>query len=168
MVTKCGELITFGCNRFGQCNLLNGEKNLSESADQRTCVYRRWKPNHYGRVTDVACGRRHTVMVDSLNRVWTLGENKHGQLGRTTKGKKDPTPAAVNMEGKITEDDTVTVFCGWSHTVLHVIGPKGNRVFGFGRNDKGKKNTEIKPNTTGRYARFCILFANSEFPPSEM
>jgi alpha-tubulin suppressor-like RCC1 family protein len=138
VVTKSGELITFGCNRFGQCNLSSEEGKFAKSSEQSSCTYRRWKPNHADRVTDVACGRRHTIAVDSLNRIWTFGENKHGQLGRITKGKKDPKPSVVNMEGEIGEDDTVTVYCGWSHTVIHVKGREGNRFFGFGRNDKGE------------------------------
>jgi alpha-tubulin suppressor-like RCC1 family protein len=138
VVTKSGELITFGCNRFGQCNLPSEEEILSESSEQPTRTFRRWKPDHADRVIDVACGRRHTIAVDSLNRIWTFGENKHGQLGRTTKGKKDHKPSVVNMEGKIGEDDTVAVYCGWSHTVIHVQGREGSKFFGFGRNDKGE------------------------------
>ena len=133
VVTKAGELITFGCNRFGQSNL-----NIPESSEQPLCAYGRWKPNGADRVVGVACGRRHTIAVDSLNRIWTFGENKHGQLGRIIPWKKDPTPSVVDMEGKIEEDDTVAVFCGWSHTVIHVKGRQGNRLFGFGRNDKGE------------------------------
>ena len=140
VTTKCGELITFGCNRFGQSNLQNGDDNLPESLDHSKCKYRRWKPDDAGQVIDVACGRRHTVAVDSLNRIWTFGENKHGQLGRKTREKKDCTPSVVHMEGTIGEDDIVNVYCGWSHTIIHVKGQKGNKFFGFGRNDKGENS----------------------------
>ena len=133
VITESGELITFGCNRFGQSNL-----NTQESSDESLYEYGRWKPDDADRVVGVACGRRHTIVVDSLNRIWTFGENKHGQLGRTTQGKKDPTPSIVDMKGMIAEDDTVAVYCGWSHTVIHVEGSQGSRFFGFGRNDKGK------------------------------
>merc|ERR1712194_234757 len=77
-----------------------------------------------------------------MGRIWTFGENKYGQLGRITNGKKVSTPSVVNMNGKIEEDDTVAVYCGWSHTVIHVIGREGNKLFGFGRNDKGQLGTE--------------------------
>ncbi len=132
-VTKRGELITFGCNRFGQSNL-----NASESMDGPISTYGRWKPDDAERIVGVACGRRHTVAVDSLNRIWTFGENRHGQLGRKIQGKKDPTPTALDMEGRIEEGDNVAVHCGWSHTIIHAKGQKGNRFFGFGRNDKGE------------------------------
>lgn len=133
VITESGELITFGCNRFGQSNL-----NTQESSDESLYEYGRWKPDDADRVVGVACGRRHTIVVDSLNRIWTFGENKHGQLGRTTQGKKDPTPSIVDMKGMIVEDDIVSVYCGWSHTVIYVEGTQGSRFFGFGRNDKGK------------------------------
>jgi len=163
VINESGELITFGCNRFGQCNFSNGEKIVAETSDQPGCIYHRWKPNQNDRVVDVACGRRHTVAVDSQNRLWTWGENKYGQLGRVTKGKKDHTPSVVDMKGEIRKDDTVSVFCGWSHTVIHVVGPKGNKVIGFGRNDKGQLGigsdlqvdvpTEIFPDKEIRYVR---------------
>jgi len=135
-VTKGGELITFGCNRFGQSNLKD-----SESTDQLTSTHGRWKPDDGERIVGGACGRRHTIAVDSLNRIWTFGENKHGQLGRKIQGKKDPIPTVLDMEGKIEEDDNVAVYCGWSHTIIHAKGRKGNRFFGFGRNDKGQLGT---------------------------
>ena len=135
-VTKGGELITFGCDRFGQSNL-----RIPESAEQPMYAHGRWKPDDADRVVGVACGRRHTIAVDSLNRIWTFGENKHGQLGRIIEGKKDPIPAVVDTKGKIEEGDTVAVYCGWSHTIIHVNGQKGNRSFGFGRNDKGQLGT---------------------------
>ena len=140
VVTKCGELITFGCNRFGQSNLQDENDSLPEAPGHSTCKYRRWKPIDADRVVDVACGRRHTVAVDSLNRIWTFGENKYGQLGRETREKKNCNPSVVNMEGKIGKDDTVSVYCGWSHSIIHVKGPEGNTFFGFGRNDKGENS----------------------------
>jgi len=143
VITKRGQLITFGCDRFGQSNPSKEEMEFQGSSDQpKSCAHSRWKPIDADRVVDVACGRRHTVVVDSLNRIWTFGENKHGQLGRRTKAKKDPTPSIVNMEGKIRKHDIVTVCSGWSHTILHAVGPDGNRLYGFGRNDKGQLGNE--------------------------
>jgi len=135
---KDGELITFGCDRFGQSNLPKEEESTT------TTTYRRWKPND-ARIVGVALGRRHTVVIDSLNRIWTFGENKYGQLGRTSKEKKkDPIPSIVDMKGKIGEDDTVVaVYCGWSHSIIHIEGQEkgSDRFFGFGRNDKGQLGT---------------------------
>jgi len=140
VVTKRGDLITFGCDRFGQSNLpkRDGMDNTHGCNDKED--HCRWKPVDADRIVDVSCGRRHTVAVDSLNRIWTFGENKHGQLGRKTQQKKGCGPSLVNTEGKIEKDDTVRVYCGWSHTIIHVRGASNgrNKFFGFGRNDKGQ------------------------------
>eukprot|EP00537_Pseudo-nitzschia_pungens_P012604 CAMPEP_0172387762 /NCGR_PEP_ID=MMETSP1061-20121228/5011_1 /TAXON_ID=37318 /ORGANISM="Pseudo-nitzschia pungens, Strain cf. pungens" /LENGTH=677 /DNA_ID=CAMNT_0013117491 /DNA_START=132 /DNA_END=2165 /DNA_ORIENTATION=+ len=138
VVTKDGELITFGCDRFGQSNLVEHEANTQESGDDTRHAYRRWRPTDADRIIDVSCGRRHTVAVDSLNRIWTFGENKYGQLGRKTEKKKGCKPSLVDMDGKIRKDDIVRVDCGWSHTIIHVKSKEGNKLFGWGRNDKGQ------------------------------
>ena len=143
VITEGGELITWGCDRFGQSNLSNEEQSNSKFPAKQSYAYRRWKPNDDNRIVDVACGRRHTIAVDSLNRIWTWGENKHGQLGRTTKGKKDSIPSIVDMNGEIKDNDNVAVYCGWSHTIIHVMSEGGNRIFGFGRNDKGEKSDTV-------------------------
>jgi len=138
VITTRGELITFGCNRFGQSNFFKGDGNYLDTPESLTYKFRRWKPTDADRMVDVACGRRHTVVVDSLNRIWTFGENKYGQLGRKTKERKGCTPSVVSMEGIIERDDIVSVYCGWSHTIIQVKNTGGNRFFGFGRNDKGQ------------------------------
>ena len=159
VITNTGYLITFGCDRFGQTNLpavpTDNDDDINNSTGARIALttYRKWKPDATDRIVDVACGRRHTVAVDSFNQVWTFGENKYGQLGRTssttsTKGRKekvmDPTPVIVDMDGKIGKEDIVHVYCGWSHTIIHVVKnvekeEESSIIFGFGRNDKGKE-----------------------------
>ena len=56
----------------------------------------------------------------------------------------DPTPVIVDMDGKIGKEDIVHVYCGWSHTIIHVVKnvqkeEESSIIFGFGRNDKGKE-----------------------------
>jgi len=135
VITKCGTLITFGCDRFGQSNL----SELSSSSSN----YRRWKPTDATRVVDVACGRRHTVVVDSLNRIWTFGENKYGQLGRPFEGKKDPVPTEVDSsEVEMPDGSNIRLDCGWSHNIVQVtLKDSGIAIYGWGRNDKGQLGT---------------------------
>ena len=47
------------------------------------------------------------------------------------------------MNGEIKDNDNVAVYCGWSHTIIHVMSEGGNRIFGFGRNDKGEKSDTV-------------------------
>jgi alpha-tubulin suppressor-like RCC1 family protein/cation transport regulator ChaC len=134
-ITHEGELVTFGCGRFGQ--------SLSSVKDDGNVWVGRWKPDDGVPLVDVACGRRHTVVVDKIGRVWTFGENKYGQLGRAIEGKKDPVPAlADSSEFDFPEGSDVRVDCGWSHALVHVLSGDGAlQVYGWGRNDKGQLGT---------------------------
>jgi alpha-tubulin suppressor-like RCC1 family protein len=138
-ITTAGELITFGCGRFGQCI-----SNCNETSD---VVTGRWRPEDGSRLVRVACGRRHTVALDDLGRVWTFGENKYGQLGRSIDhGKFDGMPHLV--EGALGKNGSACfdIDCGWSHTVACVRRHDDSsdsviQIFGWGRNDKGQLGT---------------------------
>jgi alpha-tubulin suppressor-like RCC1 family protein len=128
VITQEGELVTFGCGRFGQSIVGNNG---------------RWKPKDNVKLVDVACGRRHTVAIDALGRVWSFGENKYGQLGRYIDGnKKDPIPTL--LEGFGPSCRALCVYSGWSHTVLKVECDDTTQYYGWGRNDKGQLGTGTK------------------------
>jgi alpha-tubulin suppressor-like RCC1 family protein/cation transport regulator ChaC len=135
VINSQGELITFGCGRFGQ--------SLSNNTDDKKEVWiGRWIPEDGSRLVDVACGRRHTVVVDNKGRVYSLGENKYGQLGRPIEEKIDPVPSLVQGLESISASSRIKVVSGWSHTVLTVESEDGStRAFGWGRNDKGQLGT---------------------------
>jgi len=130
-ITKSGELVTFGCGRFGQ------SVSASSNADSS---FGRFKPDDGSRLVRVACGRRHTVTLDDQGRIWTFGDNKYGQLGRTTcEGQRNPTPALIQGAWMKKESKCIAVECGWSHSIATVENPDGSTaVFGWGRNDKGQ------------------------------
>lgn len=133
VVTATGELLTLGCGRFGQ--------SLKSDSSQ-TVQVARWRPDDGTKIVRVGCGRRHTVALDAQGRVWTLGENKHGQLGRSLKeGFVDGTPRVV--DGLEEGWKCLDIKCGWSHCVVLARNPKGaTAVFGWGRNDKGQLGTD--------------------------
>jgi hypothetical protein len=117
-VTKDGQLITFGCRKFGQC--LEGSS---------------WTPSD-SKVIQVACGRRHTVVLDAKGRVWTFGDNQYGQLGRQSVDRSDPTPRLVDIDSTWAVQ---AIHCGWSHTVVLAQNADNQTiVWGWGRNDKGQ------------------------------
>jgi alpha-tubulin suppressor-like RCC1 family protein/cation transport regulator ChaC len=128
-VSEDGELITWGCGRFGQCLPV-----------VRHRLYGHWKPDDGSRVLGVACGRRHTVTFDDRGRVWSFGENKYGQLGRDLKGEKySRVPSLVDGDWGLDSLSVTGVHCGWSHTILQLENGKGElTLFGWGRNDKGQ------------------------------
>jgi alpha-tubulin suppressor-like RCC1 family protein/cation transport regulator ChaC len=152
VINSQGELITFGCGRFGQ--------SLSDNTDYKKEVWiGRWKPQDGSRLVDVACGRRHTIVVDDKGRVYSFGENKYGQLGRPIEEKLDPVPSLVQGLESISASSRLQVVSGWSHTVLIVESENGTtRAFGWGRNDKGQLGT----GTTDSVPASLELFADKK------
>lgn len=135
-ITDQGEVVAFGCGRFGQC--------LSDGDNDEVWTGR-WRPEDGSRLVRVACGRRHTMVLDEHGCVWTFGENKYGQLGRDISDRKfDGTPQLV--EGALGEkgSNCFDLDCGWSHTVVHTT----DGVYGCGRNDKGQLGTGRRENLT--------------------
>ena len=118
-ITDDGELVTFGCSRFGQV--------LSAP----------WKPSDKSRLVQVASGRRHTLVLDEHGRVWAMGENKHGQLGRLM---TEISSSPQLVEGFLGEKGSgcFQIDCGWSHCVAAVKTDEGTDLIGWGRNDKGQ------------------------------
>jgi alpha-tubulin suppressor-like RCC1 family protein len=109
--------------------------------------YLSWKPFDDVRLVHVACGRKHTVVIDHKNRIWTRGDNKYGQLGRRTSGNSDPLfqlAELFNDDNDISCRSKITgVCCGWSHSVITVedIDSREKVYYGCGRNDFGQLGT---------------------------
>ncbi len=141
-ITEHGELVTFGCGKFGQS--LKGTEN---------CEIGSWKPPDDSRLIKVSCGRRHTICLDEFGRVWSMGDNKYGQLGRNIENERDPSMALV--EGILGERGCgcIGIDCGWSHSIAILKADDGRTdysLYGWGRNDKsqlafdGEKDPSIK------------------------
>ncbi|KAL7543470.1 hypothetical protein ACHAWF_007398 [Thalassiosira exigua] len=130
-VTRRGELITWGCGRFGQC-LCNTN---SESSVER------WSPPDGSKLKQVACGRRHTVALDDLGRIWTLGDNKYGQLGWSSDSSVSRMGPKL-VDGPLGQigSGCFTICSGWSHVLALTRDKHSEQVIlhGWGRNDKGQ------------------------------
>jgi len=136
-ITDKGELITFGCGRFGQC--------LTPTKPEKTTIGR-WQPNDGSKLVKVACGRRHTVVLDEHGRIWTLGDNKYGQLGRliddSSKNSKDREPQLVDGPLGQVNSGCIAVYSGWSHILALTHDTEDSNdgcvdtLHGWGRNDK--------------------------------
>lgn len=130
-----GELITFGCRRFGQC--------LHHGEDRSKITVGRWRPEDGSRLVKVAAGHRHTVVLDEHGRVYAMGNNKYGQLGRKEASKKGAAQIVPYLvDGPLGEEGSgcVDIGCGWSHNIALVKdeASSSTRLFGWGRNDKGQ------------------------------
>lgn len=127
-VTTEGALVTFGCQRSGALSPV------------RSDPIGRWNPCDGSKILGAACGRKHSIAFDDQGRVWTWGDNGHGQLGRDVReGKRDSNPQLVELPCLC---QVVHVSCGWSHNVVLAKCSNGSTiVFGWGRNDKGELGT---------------------------
>ena len=133
-ISEEGELFTFGWSRNGQCEKEVGEKNSA-----RTPVVCRWRPSDGSRLQQVVCGQQHTVVLDEYGRIWTMGCNKHGQLGRKESfGLKNVEPGLVDGFLGRKGSGCIMIDCGWSHNVATVANKESSslvNVYGWGRND---------------------------------
>jgi alpha-tubulin suppressor-like RCC1 family protein len=129
-VSENGELITFGCTKFGQC--------LSENSN-------RWRPDDGSRLVKVSCGSKHTIVLDEYGRIWTFGENTHGQLGRTTPDSKISVVPELVDHPLLSEKGSgcFHIDCGWSHNMVLVKCNSTSKTqsYGWGRNDRGQLGT---------------------------
>ena len=130
-ITKQGELITWGCSRFGQCL----------PASDAASTIGRWSPSDGSRLVHVACGRRHTILLDEHGRVWTMGDNKYGQLGQGSANNQQHSEPQL-VEGPLGQIDSgcFAICSGWSHILALTKNTHSGVVelYGWGRNDKGQ------------------------------
>ena len=121
-VTALRELVYLGKSRHGP---INGSDSIQ-----------RWKCD-VPLSNLVTCGRQHTVVVDEKQRLWTFGDNKYHQLGRSSSERV----GLVDWDaGDISQ--VVEIHSGWSHTVVLARTKDDTTVcYGWGRNDKGQLGT---------------------------
>ncbi|XP_041794818.1 probable E3 ubiquitin-protein ligase HERC4 isoform X2 [Chelmon rostratus] len=73
ILTKTGEVFTFGSGQYGQL----GHNSFSDELRPRL-VAELWG----AKVTKIACGRHHTLVMTDSMRVYSFGCGEQGQLGR--------------------------------------------------------------------------------------
>ena len=79
------DVITWGSNQHGQCG--HGDKAETDWVKPRSI-----KMLHEALVTQVVCGRHHTLCVTATSQVYAWGRNSSGQLGvGDTADRRSPT-----------------------------------------------------------------------------
>ena len=83
-------------------------------------------------IVNVACGQMHSVFLDIHGRVFTMGLNKHGQLGMEppTKCLKSSIPSLIELPAPVDK-----ISCGWHHTLVLT---RDGELWGWGRSDHGQ------------------------------
>ena len=135
-ITVSGTLITFGCTRFNQ-SISFYEESMSGDGVKYPLIGR-WMPGDGSRLVKVSCGHRHTLALDEHGRVWSLGNNKYGQLGRR---ETDRTEEPGLVSGYLGQKGSgcIDIDCGWSHNIALVQSIESESViYGWGRNDRSQ------------------------------
>ncbi|TYZ64694.1 hypothetical protein PybrP1_011047 [[Pythium] brassicae (nom. inval.)] len=77
-------------------------------------------------VRAVAAGGMHSLALDSDGRVWSWGDNTHGQLGTGSDASVGASPAPLSLERR-----ALSVSAGWAHSAL-LTDSDELLTFGFG------------------------------------
>ena len=139
---------TAGYNKYGQ---LGRDENAGTT--QPNSTFKQVTDGISGvKITAIAAGRSHTVLLDENNSVWTAGYNEYGQLCRETSSDRDSTFTQVT-DG-ISGIKITAIVAGSSHTVLL---DENNSVWTAGYNyydqlGRDENAGTIKPNPTFKQA----------------
>ncbi|KIH66861.1 regulator of condensation [Ancylostoma duodenale] len=83
-------------------------------------------------VTSVACGEKHTILLAEDGKMWSVGGNEDGQLGRGGRGPGSFTIYPVSFSGGVR---MLQVAAGRSHSLA--VAEDG-RLFAWGSNEHGQ------------------------------
>lgn len=112
------------------CNVMNFDHDQgSDGETTKLTPIPPTKLNIPHRITQIACGLHHSVLLTSTGEVYTFGSNQHGQLGLGDFVIRE-TPCKVNINSTI-----VQISAGSNHTVL--LNSNG-QIYSFGSNNKGQ------------------------------
>ena len=112
------------------CNVINFDHDQgSDGETTKLTPIPPTKLNIPHRITQIACGLHHSVLLSSTGEVYTFGSNQHGQLGLGDFVIRE-TPCLVNVNSTI-----VQISAGSNHTVL--LNSQG-QIYSFGSNNKGQ------------------------------
>jgi alpha-tubulin suppressor-like RCC1 family protein len=87
------------------------------------------------RLIDVVLGENYTVILTSLGRVFTWGDNTYGQLGNQTT-QNAFTPFEITPYFSLSDQEKIEkIVSGWGHSAALTTH---DRLFVWGRNDSGQ------------------------------
>ncbi|XP_039074362.1 E3 ISG15--protein ligase HERC5 isoform X2 [Hyaena hyaena] len=126
LLTKDGLVFTFGAGKHGQ---------LGHNSTQNELRPRLVTELAGNRVTQIACGRQHTLAyVSDLGKVFSFGSGKEGQLGNSgTHNQLIPLPMKLpsNEELKFesrTSEKELIMIAGGNQSILFWMGKKNSYV----------------------------------------
>ncbi|CAG6004363.1 unnamed protein product [Menidia menidia] len=112
VLTKVGEVFTFGEGSYGQLG-------HGSSTDE---VRPRLVDGLNGSVTQIACGRHHTLVLTSSGQLWAFGRGDKGQIGT---GQRDGSLCPTLVQLPWTSDSAAAkpkdlkISCGWNTNFIY-------------------------------------------------
>eukprot|EP00475_Leptophrys_vorax_P031344 TRINITY_DN47464_c0_g1_i2.p1 TRINITY_DN47464_c0_g1~~TRINITY_DN47464_c0_g1_i2.p1 ORF type:complete len:518 (+),score=138.60 TRINITY_DN47464_c0_g1_i2:54-1607(+) len=153
---KTGFVYGFGRNEKGQ---LGAGDRVTRNCDfaARIPIFGLGEDHSGGQVTHIACGKQHTLFLNSEGEVYACGDNTWGQCG-TGKASSDPILSPVKCvlpKGR----KAVAVDCGIDFSL---ILDDGGILYSFGCPERGK----LGNGTDGAYnaANARVFMKYEEFP----
>lgn len=136
-ISNQGKLFTWGSGKWGQ---LGHSVRLDERFPRKVEVER----SKMGNFIRVACGDRHTAVINDEGRVITMGSGQHGQLGHGN-GSDQLKPAMI-VEGPLASQYVTSIDCG-ATTTAAVTNTGLFYLWGFGESihPKGCSNIQDTP-----------------------
>lgn len=134
ITTKNGQIISWGCNKYGQV----GRNKFGKGPGREV-------PKPIENLRDIiqtAAGFRHSLAIDKLGTVYTWGHNRYGELGTGSTTDKN-SPIKITLDKKI-----ISVAAGYDYSIAIA---EDNSVYAWGQNIYsqigGKEKHILKPQT---------------------
>ncbi|KAM3615329.1 uncharacterized protein V6R79_000330 [Siganus canaliculatus] len=157
VLTKDGEVFTFGEGRYGQLG-------HGSSADEHVP---RLVEGLDGPASQIACGRRHTLVLGSSGRLWAFGSGAKGQTG-TGQRENSLTPTLVQFPWTTDSEEAIPgdlkISAGWDTSFTYSSPSKSlDRGQITGRLDETKLNQWLTMRTGSPEAKreICSMFLTS-------
>jgi len=133
-LTASGQLYSFGSNRYGQL----GTAGSSGSEEANPVPRRVALPGVSGPVSGVAAGSDHSLVLTAAGGLFTFGENRYGQLGRSGElgtEADEPSPEQVELPGGAGGGRVVRVAAGCEQSLALT---STGQLYSFGGNRYGQ------------------------------
>ena len=129
IITKKGEIFSFGNNKNYQCGL----PNISEKENKINNPTSISKYNNNLKAISASCGNDHTLILKNDNSVYAFGNNEEGELGLNDKSIKTYKLTKINF-GSYT-NKIIQISAG---TVHNLALTKDGKVFAWGSSQGGQ------------------------------
>jgi alpha-tubulin suppressor-like RCC1 family protein len=127
-----GSVLTFGSNQYGQLGITSNTSTTNPNPTPTLVAL----PGQDGRVTELATGQDHSLVLTASGQLYAFGSNSQGQLGVATNAgsaRPNPAPALVALPG---QNGAVTqVSAGGGHSLALTAG---DQLYAFGSNSEGE------------------------------